>query len=58
MDVDIQAIGPMLGKGVENPNLWCKLIGIINLRNLWTYGIGLRIMKLTRYVVKQWSQIC
>ena len=55
--VDIWAIGAIMGNGVENPNLLYKLIDIINLGKLWTYGIKLEIMKLPHYVVKWWSRI-
>ena len=46
-----------MGNGVENPNWVYKLIGIINLKKLWLYGIELEIMKLAHYIVEWWSLI-
>ena len=56
--VELRTIGLLLEKGVENLNLLYKLIGMINLRKLWLYGIELEIMKLVHYMVEQWSLIC
>ena len=55
--VDIWTMGSILEKGGKHPNFLYKLIGVINLGKVLAFGIELEIMKLTHYMVEQWTWI-